>query len=36
MTTEVLLDALRAAAAAGDAEAQWMLQIVCRTSLGVL
>lgn len=28
MTTEELLDALRAAAAAGDAKAAWMLGVV--------
>lgn len=30
MNAEALLDALRAAAAAGDAKAQWMLRMLCR------
>jgi|GEM_PF-6524690 len=30
MTTESLLAALRAAVAAGDAKAAWMLRMLCR------
>lgn len=30
MNIELLLDALRAAVAAGDAKAHWMLRMLCR------
>lgn len=32
MTAETLLAALRTAAAAGDAEAAWMLRLLCRAA----